>query len=166
MVVQSAEIGFAGFLARWIGRTSGSRRAFETAFSDNDCSLDKSGVCAIPTLNVETVAKTNSANRTIGFDKLFIELRLVCRKPIPILLHNPLAIRCQEDPFVGVAQIITCLVITGGLAPCRYRLVAERRKPSGESNRIKSQPKRAIAMGVDLRSNAIDTSHARTCLRA
>ena len=54
-----------------------------------------------------------------------------------------------------------------GSRPAAIVWIAERRKPSGESNRIKSQPFRAIAIGVDLKSTAIDTSHAlRTSERA
>ena len=88
MVVQSAAIGFAGFFTRWIGRTSCSQESIPTPLLEIACFLGNSVVCATATQDVETVAKLNKANRTTWFDKLFIDLRLVCRKSIPILGSN------------------------------------------------------------------------------
>ena len=83
-MVQSAEIGFAGFLARWIGRTCCSQ-GFAVALLDSDCLFGNSSFSATETRSVETVAKTNNTNLAIGFKKLLIDLTLVRRKSIPIL---------------------------------------------------------------------------------
>ena len=95
MVVQSAVIGFAGFFARWIGRTSRSQESIATPLLEIDGFLGNSVVCATATQDIETVAKLietvaklNNAIRKTWFDKLLIDLRLVCRKSIPILCSN------------------------------------------------------------------------------
>ncbi len=88
MVVQSAVIGFAGFFARWIGRTSRSQESIATPPLEIDCFLGNSVVCATATQDIETVAKLDNAIRKTWFDKLLIDLRLVGRKSIPILCSN------------------------------------------------------------------------------
>lgn len=88
MVVQSAVIGFAGFFARWIGRTSRSQESIATPLLEIDGFLGNSVVCATATQDIETVAKLDNAIRKTWFDKLLIDLRLVCRKSIPILCSN------------------------------------------------------------------------------
>ena len=88
MVVQSAVIGFAGFFARWIGRTSRSQESIVTPLLEIDCFLGNSVVCATATVDIETVAKQYKVFRKTWFDKLLIDLRLVCRKSIPILCSN------------------------------------------------------------------------------
>ena len=95
MVVQSAVIGFAGFFVRWIGRTSRSQESIVTPLLEIDCFLGNSVVCATATVDIETVAKLietvakqYKAFRKTWFDKLLIDLRLVCRKSIPILCSN------------------------------------------------------------------------------
>ena len=95
MVVQSELIGFAGTFARWIGRTSFSQESTATPRWEIDCFLGNSVVCATATEDIETVAKLietvaklDNAIRKTWFDKLLIDLRLVCRKSIPILCSN------------------------------------------------------------------------------
>ena len=95
MVVQSAVIGFAGFFVRWIGRTSRVQESIVTPLLEIDCFLGNSVVCATATVDIETVAKLietvakqYKVFRKTWFDKLLIDLRLVCRKSIPILCSN------------------------------------------------------------------------------
>lgn len=102
MVVQSAATALAGFFVRWIGRTALSQEVlavscFEVGFL-SDASVD----CANATQIVDTVAKLNSPNRKAWFDMWLIDLRLVCRKSIPILSVYQHSLCRQENPAMRI----------------------------------------------------------------